>query len=510
MNSDAIIRINMLLTDYFNIGESQRTLKSEQLIESIVLLYRNLLQVPEVVSEHTGKSSTHEKALKLRFIATLSMHNSLDVFIFLVQQSSKTLLKKIGALLLEIFYHIFSLFEPEWLFQNSNQTKISLAPIYEEEKGEETQGLSGMSSRQARFDCNIKTVRNLEAGSKAVQNSFKNDCYQSLISTASKNLKDGKVNLKYASVLPSDHYKEILDKEEFNEPLKQIIRDYAIDFVEHAYGILVKQSYEEIHKKKRPIRDQDRVYFFVIIGFGLEVFRYNLCSKKGSRDILVGDTNPENYDNYDLQSINAVLQIPIFEYIYDITFKHAYIKKRLFNVQIYHAGLYSYIQILHCIKEIRSSASEAARKSIHIFTQEIFRKEYSSIVRGVFSQYSPKTHDPKLVRTLAECIEVLLDVLEELFNGDKDNTPQYIELRTSFKYEIAVFSNYEVMNVLLNMIRADRLEENGRKANDSMAGIMKRVVYVLKAEWLFFQIGYLLIFQGILNSRNQKVALLVF
>ena len=421
MNSNVIITINMHLSDCFEIEESQRTQKCEQMIEFIVYLYRNLLKIPDITSKDS--SLAYKRDLQPKFIATLSKHNTLDAFIYIVQQSSNALMKKIGIILLEVFYHIFSPFEPVWLFKNSEQDKTFLTSIREKETRERMIRLSERSSRHARFDCNIKIVRNFGAGSKVIHNPFKNDWDQNIVPNASKKPKARKFDPKNTSIFPNNHDKEIivsdiLMQEEFNGSLKQVIRNYAVDFVDHVYSTLVERLYEEIHKESRIIFDHDRIYFFILMGFGLEVFRYNLQFKKANRDASVQSTDAVNDDDYSIASISAALQIPIFDHIQATILKQVNVEKiSSFNIRIFHAAFHSYLQLLYCIKEARFSTSEATRRNIHILTQKIFSKDNSNMVRKGFCYYKPEIHDPKVGRTLAEFVGIFFDLMDEYSRG---------------------------------------------------------------------------------------------
>lgn len=409
----------MHLAECFGIQESLRTRKCQQMIEFIIYLYRNLFKIPDINPK--DGSIAYRRELQPKFILTLAKHSTFDAFIFIIQQSSDVLLKKIGFILLEIFYYLFSPFEPAWLFQQTEQDKTFIQAIRDREKKERMVRLSEMSSRHARFDCNIKIVRGLGTSAKIIHNPFKSDWDKTEIDVPNslKKPKRRKFDPKNTTIFPSSQNKElivsnILEQENINGSLKQIIRHLAVDFVEHVYDPLVEKLYEEIHKGTRTILPEDRIYFFVITGFGLEIFRYNFYFKKANRDASIQPSN----DEYSIAVIGAALQITIFEHIQAAILKEANATNlKYFNVRVFHAALYSFLQLLYCLKEMKFSLSESARKNAQILTQKIVSQDNARMLRSAFSRYAPEVHDPKLGKTLAELVGTFFELLDDYSKG---------------------------------------------------------------------------------------------
>lgn len=448
----------MHLSDCFEIEESQRTKKCEQMIESIVYLYRNLLKIPDITLK--DNASAYKKDLQPKFIVTLSKHNSLDAFIYIVQQSSTALMKRIGITMLEIFYYIFSPFEPVWLFQNVEQDKSFIQSIRERENRQRQIRLSEMSTRHARFDCNIKIVRNFGSGSKIIHNPFKTDWDQNIVPNATKKPKRRKFDPKNASIFPNNHDKEvivsgILEHEDLDGSIKQVLRNYAIDFVEHVYNTLIERAYEDIHDKSKVPTESEKIYFFVIMGFGLEVFRYHLHFKKANKGAPGHNRNAETDDDYSIANISAALQIAIFEDIRQNISSQIQLQEKsyrknttegkimnYFSIRLFHAAFYSFLQLLYCIKEMKYSISEATRKNVQILLQKIIPEDNALMIKNGFGRYQPEVHDPKIGKTLAEFIGVFLDLLDDYSKG------KVIEIKT------------------VKMIKRNREKEKQKKAKE--------------------------------------------
>ena len=414
-NSNAIHTINIHLSDFFQVEEDERPKIYDQMIEMIVIIYKNLLKVPD--NNTPDGFITQRRDLQPKFITTLYRQKTLDAFVFIIQQASPVLMKKLNLYLLEIFYHLFSSFEPVWLFQKTEQDKNLIQQIRDKEKRDRMQRLSEMSTRHARFDCNIKVVRTFNSGSKIIHNPFKNDWNDHSFPNSTKKPKARKFHEKNASIFPNSHDKEvivsnILDENEQQGSLKQIIRELSVDFVEHAYDKLIENLYEEIHNNPARIEEEDKIYFFFLMAYGLEVFRHHFYSRKENRE------NQVHEEEYSIASVGAALQLTVFELIQATIMKQVTCaKKSDFSPRLFHSSLYSFLQLLYCVREMRLTVNQIARKSGQILIQKIFSQDNARMLRKGFDHYKPDVHDPKLGKTLAEFIGVFFDLLDEYAKG---------------------------------------------------------------------------------------------
>ena len=53
---------------------------------------------------------------------------------------------------------------------------------------------------------------------------------------------------------------------------------------------------------------------------------------------------------------------------------------------------------------------------------------------------------------------------------------------------------------MLDFFKGNKLLENDKRLNHSIYKFMVRIMNILKADWLFYNIDYLYIFQQILNN----------
>ena len=653
----------MHLADCLSVQESERSKAHDQMIELIITLYRNLLKVPDAEKD---VSDRFKKNLQLRFIDSLHKQSSLDAFIFIVQQASSTMMKKISLTLLEIFFYILIPFEPKWLFKNPNEDKSLLQRFREKEQRERMIRLSQMSSRHARFDCNIKVVRKLGGAPKVIHNPFKQNIEDAIPQQLHKP-KKRKVEEKNRSIFPKNFNEELIvgnalvNDEIEGDSLKKVMRDYAVDFIEHAYDKMIEELYEEIYKGSERIDEIDKIHYLMVMAYGLEVARYSYHyyrELRKRRPDIAGNKG----EDFDIASVGAALQLTVNDMLQSFILKEVTKQtKSTFSVRIFHAAFHCFLELMYCIKEMRMATSSTTRKNAQILMQKIFTQDNSRLLKMGFNHYNPEVHDPRLGETLVEFLGIFFELLEEYSKGkilkiqtdqrmikkkiktnkkekakkeraknkknlnkkrrekakkerakakpkrgeneennnttengqtpnpeagpestleptlqiegstlenmgalastleevgmeimmnkegenqdedkeesehltnneedvdgdeedenesipeeesdsdDDDDEGDYVGVReriVNFASELAFLADYRVIDIIIKMIRPEKLETNEPAINQAIARYIKKVCTTLKADWLFFQIDYLIVFQEILNISNPKI-----
>ena len=74
------------------------------MLEFIIVLIRNLLQVPD--------ASNDNEALHNHFLTTLIREEMFNPLLYLVQNETSKVMEKIDIPLMEIFYYSFTCFDP--------------------------------------------------------------------------------------------------------------------------------------------------------------------------------------------------------------------------------------------------------------------------------------------------------------------------------------------------------------------------------------------------------------
>jgi len=468
-NSNAIQTINMHLSEFYEVEQDERPKIYDQMIEMIIIIYKNLLRVPDINTPDGFISQRRD--LQPKFITTLYRQKTLDALIYIIQQSSPVLMKKINLYLLEILYHLFSSFEPMWLFQKTEQDKNLIQQIRDKEKRDRMQRLSEMSTRHARFDCNIKVVRTFNSGSKIIHNPFKNDWNDNSFPNSTKKPKPRKFHEKNASIFPNSHDKEvivsnIIDENEQQGSLKQIIREFSVDFVEHAYDKLIENLYEDLHNHAEKFEEEDKIYFFFIMAYGLEVFRHHFYAKKEERG------NRSNEEEYSIANIGAALSIVVFEETQKIITKQVTCaKKSDFSPRLFHSVFYFFLQLLYCVREMRLTVNHITRKSGQILMQKIFTQDNAKTLRKAFDNYKPDVHDPRLGKTLAEFVGVFFDLLDEYAKGKvlKIQTNKRLQRNKLKEKEKKIRERNKIEREKKRREKAEKKEKEKRKKKKEMA-----------------------------------------
>lgn len=98
------------IADFYKTPEGERLRAHYQLMEFIIVLVRNLVQIPN--SEKFPHLHNH-------FLAAFVKEDMFNPLLYIVQTDRSELMSKIDIPLLEIFYHTFTCFEPKLLFSSN-------------------------------------------------------------------------------------------------------------------------------------------------------------------------------------------------------------------------------------------------------------------------------------------------------------------------------------------------------------------------------------------------------
>lgn len=99
------------------IQKEERSQKHDQMLELVIVLFKQLLQIPEAEDglSHAGHGS--KRNVQKSLLLSYKEHNVLDLLVFLTQDFSEenalsSLCKKLAPHVLEMQYHIFANFTP--------------------------------------------------------------------------------------------------------------------------------------------------------------------------------------------------------------------------------------------------------------------------------------------------------------------------------------------------------------------------------------------------------------
>ncbi len=94
---------------------------------------------------------------------------------------------------------------------------------------------------------------------------------------------------------------------------------------------------------------------------------------------------------------------------------------------------------------------------------------------------------------------------ENYNDGENEMAPQpdlfeeyFKEREAKLETEFSYLADYTVITKLLQLIRKERIHTNEKVINESVEKFLKRICKWLNAEWIFYQVDYLIIFNELL------------
>jgi len=98
------------------------------------------------------------------------------------------------------------------------------------------------------------------------------------------------------------------------------------------------------------------------------------------------------------------------------------------------------------------------------------------------------------------------DVEEGNEEDEYEETPQdsmiYKQRKFNYLSELAIFAEYETIRKMLHLVRGEQMMFNDKALNEAVFGFFRRIVHDLNAEWIFFQMDYLHIFNQIVSNEQ--------
>lgn len=94
---------------------------------------------------------------------------------------------------------------------------------------------------------------------------------------------------------------------------------------------------------------------------------------------------------------------------------------------------------------------------------------------------------------------------EEDDEDEDENEELFQERKFNFMSEFAMIADYGVMTKMLNIIKGDNLLKNDKQLNLSVFKYLKKIIELMKADWMFFQIDYLNILHEIISNNEIRV-----
>ncbi len=333
----------------------QRNERHDQMIELIVVLFKHLLKIPDMLPTMSSANQLY-RDLQKKLIMAYHDKNVLDSFIFLTQDIDSPLAKRLSLHFLEIFYFIFKHCSARGLVEDAKTDKEQLRALMDLEKRNLQRRMAERGTRPNNFGTAIKVPRGAAGdAARIVSNIFRKDeltldgaankgqhARPRVRKTAGKNVLE--------ATQDRAHQVELY---EGDPAMIAVLRTFAADFLENSFSPLMEWVCHELASGSSRVESSDKSYYMEIAAFMLEFWRMRLAkeqqkAKDDQRRANPGKPMRAPNVHFDIASVGAILQISTFEYVYSEMMKESKIsKKRDLRTRDYRAGVRLLTQALY-------------------------------------------------------------------------------------------------------------------------------------------------------------------
>ena len=387
---DNVVKTLMIhLADCISIELQNRTKIHENMIELIITLLRNLIKIPDLDSSRSSINE-YKRNLQINLLLIFSKDSVFDALIYLCQDLNSPLMMKLNLAFLEIFYHIFSSFKPKWIMSTSDDEKSYLEELETSAKKQQIKRMNELGTRHSRFGTNLCMKRLLDGSFKIFSNIFQTRDETNKLNNQRHKPIMRKFGTKYPDIynksLNEDMKVHAIEEQGISDQevksFKMIIRNFAIDFLEHAYGNLMESLYDEIYKDSERIEENDVINYFVVMEFGLGLARHRFYLQRKEKEKNKENTNEINMD---IEPIIQALQLTQFELVYSHLVREVTRpKKRMVQYRLFYAAIAVMLEIIYVTQELTISTDSILRKNSQSLMQNIFHHDITRIIRVGF------------------------------------------------------------------------------------------------------------------------------
>jgi timeless len=511
---DAIKVLVNHLADCLTKEATQRNEQHDQMLELIIYLIRNLLQIPD--RKPTLFRSNQRLALfnckedmytdlQRRFLHKLYDETVLEAIIFMSQDFSNPGLQKLNLCFLEIYYLIFKDINPADFYTTTDSTLTNLLQMERETRIAQS---AKITTRHAKFNSTYVVTRKIDGSRALVSNPLKDS--PNLYKQQHQNRPIHKENLKNL---------EMKDASSIDRELLKKLQSFAEDVLEHCFSPVIDSIFIDLYKESERLEPHDKQYYLLFQAFMFEFLRVkHYHEKEGPIDL-------------DVSPIAESLKISNFEYMYRVFMMEVKKSSRKdFNTKDFHAAMKCCMQLLYIVKDMNISATENTRRNAQILLQNIFYHEMAKIARRAFDYWKAGLNEVKFLEEIIEFNAITMRLLEEYSKGrvltvrtDKvvksrkegdesddymsgneqyDSDIQYQERQLNFVIELSLLIDHDVISKYCYMLK--RFRYNSLEMNEYIARFFLKILQDCQAEWIFYQLEYLAVFEEVVNDKYVK------
>ena len=488
-----------------------RNEQHDQMLELIIYLFRNLLAIPDKTPQFIKASKgvaiynsreDNMKDLQRRFLHKLSDESILDAFIYMSQDFTPPSIRKLNLCFLEIFCLSLTSFSPRAMW---NVTNVSLLQVLRDKAMQhDKERMRELASRHSKFGSSYKMVRKIDQVSLIYHNPFKEKIEINKVPGQSSRAKpQRKDNMN--SLTANRNIQELarVDKD-----LNQKMKHFANELLEHSFQPLIESIFTEFYKDSNRIEDHDKTNYFLLQAFFMQYVREKFYAEKKETSL-------------DVNLIAGIFQKMNFEYFFrSVILEFKKTARKEFNTRELHSSLKFCIQYFYIIKDLQSSTSEKSKKNAQILLQTVFYREISIICKKSFEYWRAGINDKEFLEDIVELSHITFKLLEEYSKGKhltirtervrksntqdvndefQDSETSYHERQLNYIIEFSSLIEADIISKYCFLLQ--RYKDNREEVNTWVCSFIKKVVIDCEADWIFFQLEYLQIFDDILSDK---------
>jgi Timeless protein len=508
------------LADCLSKPLESRNEQHDQMLELITYLFRNLLAIPDKTAQFIkankgiaiyNTSEDNMKDLQRRFLHKLADESILDAFVYMCQDFTPTSIRKLNLCFLEIFCHSFNSFSPKAMWNKDTSTSL-LQSLRNKAQETDKLRIRELSSRHSKFGSSYKMARDIDGVSLIYHNPFKQKIELNKIpGQSSRSKPQRKENMNSLSANRNMHEIARVDK-----VLIDKIKHFANEVLEHCFSPILESIFTEFYKDSERLEDHDKTNYFLFQAFFMEYLRYKHYYEAPVLDI-------------DVSAIYGVFQKMNFEYFYrSLILELKKTAKKEYNTRELHASIKFCIQYFYIIKDMQGSASETTRRNGQILMQTVFYREVSVICKKSFEYWRAGVNDKEFLEDIIEFTYLTFKLLEDYSKGKSltvrterilkskkslddndeefpgnDEATRYQERQLNYVIEFSQMIDPDIVSKYCFLLK--RYRDNRDEVNTWVLYFIKKIIHDCEADWIFFQLEYLQIFDEILCDRLAAV-----
>ena len=510
---------------------SESTEKHAQMIELIVVIFKNLLQIPK-------KNTYDDSDFSLFLLKKFNEESVFDSLVFMTQNFETDLSKKLSFHFLEIFYFIFKDYWPCDFFNLTK--KQTLKDFMKTEKIESAKRERDRGTRHSRFGTNI-VVRDKTSQLSRIVHCVPKANEMTVNSVGRKTAPKRKAKEVDQHVGMQIHQRKFGESNfigsEEEEKVKHDLKNMALEMLEHSFNQLIEVLLESFYSGEQTEQDEHEKYKYIkISSFFLSVFRLNahekLKEEKAKYRSQPVNNEPEPRLNLQIAQISNSLKLQNIDFVFSKGFFVWLVEaKKSRNMDIYLASVEYLLEILYLIKDMERSPSEKMRKNSQTLQQKLFTLQICELAKFGLKEFSYDKLSRYFISTVFRFTTVLLTMLEE-YSKDKilfiqthkqkrkkdlsdkydesgaldysdEETNNYLEKRFNFTASLIDFVEYSIVENIISLLNYPKMLDDD--LIESLSVFINRIITQSKGTWIFFQLKFMNIFNNFLTDHRKEI-----